>query len=92
MSHYTPSFYRHKCIFSFAAISIVTLLAAFASSARASGGKYLKIDYPASTNAGELQTAVTYTLWLPDNVKTFRGIIVHQHGAGTTASIEFPLR
>jgi pimeloyl-ACP methyl ester carboxylesterase len=52
------------------------------------GGQYLKIDYPASTNADELQTPVTYTLWLPDGVKTIRGIIVHQHGAGTTASIE----
>jgi pimeloyl-ACP methyl ester carboxylesterase len=51
-------------------------------------GQYLKIDYPASTNTDELQTAVTYTLWMPDGVKTIRGIIVHQHGAGTTASIE----
>jgi alpha-L-fucosidase 2 len=51
-------------------------------------GQYLKVDFPASTNAGELQTAVTYTLWIPDGVKTLRGIIVHQHGAGTTASIE----
>ncbi|HZR18753.1 MAG TPA: hypothetical protein VFE51_15800 [Verrucomicrobiae bacterium] len=32
--------------------------------------------------------AVTYTLWIPDGVRTIRGIIVHQHGAGTTASIE----
>ncbi|MDB6020875.1 MAG: hypothetical protein JWQ04_732 [Pedosphaera sp.] len=51
-------------------------------------GQYLKIDYPASASSNELQIAVTYTLWLPDGVKTFRGIIVHQHGAGTTASIE----
>ncbi len=51
-------------------------------------GQYLKIDYPASTATNELQVAVTYTLWIPDGVKTIRGIIVHQHGAGTTASIE----
>ena len=51
-------------------------------------GQYLKVDYPASTAPGELQTAVTYTLWLPDAVAKLRGIIVHQHGAGTTASIE----
>jgi hypothetical protein len=51
-------------------------------------GQYLKIDYPASTASNELQVAVTYTLWIPDGVKTLRGIIVHQHGAGTTASIE----
>ncbi len=51
-------------------------------------GQYLKVDYPASANTSGLQTAVTYTLWIPDGVKKFRGIIVHQHGAGTTASIE----
>lgn len=51
-------------------------------------GSYLKADYPASTATNELQTAVTYTIWIPDGVKTIRGVIVHQHGAGTTASIE----
>src|SRR6266851_2777054 len=51
-------------------------------------GQYFKIDYPASSASNELQVAVTYTLWIPDGVKTLRGIIVHQHGAGTTASIE----
>lgn len=56
-------------------------------SVHAAGALY-KIDYPASPNTNELQTPVTYTLWLPDNVKTIRAIIVHQHGAGTTASIE----
>src|SRR5260221_4403410 len=51
-------------------------------------GTYVKIDYPASTASNELQVAVTYTLWIPEGVKTIRGVIVHQHGAGTTASIE----
>ena len=51
-------------------------------------GRYLKIDYAPSTVEGELPVAVTYTLWIPDGVKTIRGIIVHQHGAGTTASKE----
>jgi len=51
-------------------------------------GRYLKVDYPASTVEGELRIAVTYTLWIPDGVKTCRGIIVHQHGAGMTASKE----
>lgn len=51
-------------------------------------GQYLKVDYPASSASNELQVAVTYTLWIPEDVKTIRGIIVHQHGAGTTASIE----
>jgi len=51
-------------------------------------GKYYKIDYPGSTVEGELKTPVTYLLWIPDGVTTLRGLIVHQHGAGTTASIE----
>src|SRR6266581_5713536 len=51
-------------------------------------GQYLKVDYPASTDTNGLQVAVTYTLWIPDGVSRLRGIIVHQHGAGTTASIE----
>jgi DNA-binding beta-propeller fold protein YncE len=51
-------------------------------------GKILDIKYPASTAQGELQVAVTYTLWIPDGVSRLRGVIVHQHGAGTTASRE----
>jgi acetyl esterase/lipase len=53
-----------------------------------SPGHYVIVDYPASTAEGELQIAVTFTLWIPDGVKTLRGIIVHQHGAGTTAANE----
>src|SRR5439155_22940633 len=49
---------------------------------------YVKLDYPASTVSNELQVAVTYTLCIPYGVKTLRGIIVHQHGACTTSSIE----
>jgi len=59
----------------------------FAGVARAAG-TYVKLDYPAATASNELQVAVTYTIWIPEGVKTLRGIIVHQHGAGTTASIE----
>src|SRR6266850_1647110 len=53
-----------------------------------SSGQYVKLDYPASPASNELQIAVSYELWIPDGVRTLRGIIVHQHGAGTTASIE----
>jgi len=62
-------------------------VSAFPEAARADG-QYVKVDYPASIAQGELQTAVTYTLWVPEGVKTLRGLIVHQHGAGTTASKE----
>lgn len=49
------------------------------------GGRYLEVTYPASDKPGELQLGVTYTLWLPEGVKAYRGIIVHQHGCGVGA-------
>ncbi len=51
-------------------------------------GQYYEVSYPASTTKDELQIAVTYTIWIPGGVKTIRGIIVHQHGAGRTAATE----
>jgi hypothetical protein len=51
-------------------------------------GQYATVEYPPSKAENELQVGVTYTLWIPDGVKTLRGVIVHQHGAGTTASKE----
>ena len=49
-------------------------------------GRYLHIEYPPSTTAGELQIGVTYTLWIPDGIQTVRAVIVHQHGAGIPAA------
>src|SRR4051812_29660635 len=49
-------------------------------------GKYFEVSYPASTAEGELQLAVTYTLWVPDGVEHVRGVIVHQHGASLPAT------
>jgi len=57
-------------------------------SATSRGGRYVKVEYPVSTDTNELQIAVTYTLWIPEGAPRLRGLIVHQHGAGTTASIE----
>jgi len=65
--------------------SIIALYLGLAASLGASG-QYFKVDYPASTVAGELQLGVTYTIWIPDGVNTLRGVIVHQHGAGTIAA------
>jgi hypothetical protein len=68
---------------------LVLALCALGFVARAhAAGQYVKLEYPASTVEGELQVAVTYTLWIPDGVARLRGIIVHQHGAGATASKE----
>jgi hypothetical protein len=49
-------------------------------------GRYLQLSYPPSTTKGELQLGVIYTLWLPDNIKTVRAIVVHQHGASIPAA------
>jgi len=48
-------------------------------------GKDFTVEYPPSTEPGELIFGVTYTVWIPDNVKTIRGVIVHQHGCGEGA-------
>ncbi len=46
---------------------------------------YHRVRYQPSQKAGELVYGVSYTLWLPPEVKTLRGIIVHQHGCGEGA-------
>ena len=43
---------------------------------------YYRVRYEESTKAGELPYAVNCTIWIPEGVKTIRGIIVHQHGCG----------
>lgn len=43
---------------------------------------YYRVRYQASSQPGELSYAVNYTVWIPENVRTLRGIIVHQHGCG----------
>jgi hypothetical protein len=51
-----------------------------------SAGQYLQLVYPPSTKAGELQIGATYTLWIPDGIRTVRAVIVHQHGASIPAA------
>ena len=43
---------------------------------------YYRVRYEASTTPGELCYSVNYTIWIPLQVKTLRGVIVHQHGCG----------
>jgi lysophospholipase L1-like esterase len=43
---------------------------------------YYRVRYEASTKPGELVFPVNYTIWIPKDVKTLRGVIVHQHGCG----------
>jgi hypothetical protein len=51
-----------------------------------SAGRYLQLEYPPSTTAGELQLGVTYTLWIPNGIQRVRAVIVHQHGASIPAA------
>lgn len=48
-------------------------------------GKIHTVEYPPSTQPGELIYGVTYRLWIPDGVKQLRAVIVHQHGCGEGA-------
>tara|TARA_R110002072_G_scaffold155657_1_gene305983 strand:- start:21981 stop:23360 length:1380 start_codon:yes stop_codon:yes gene_type:complete len=43
---------------------------------------YYRVRYEASAQPGELIFPVNYTVWIPENVKTLRGVVVHQHGCG----------
>jgi hypothetical protein len=43
---------------------------------------YYRVRYEAAAKLGELVYPVNYTLWIPEGVKTLRGVIVHQHGCG----------
>jgi len=49
-------------------------------------GRYLRLVYTPSNTKGELQLGVVYTLWIPDDIKTVRAVIVHQHGASIPAA------
>lgn len=43
---------------------------------------YYRVRYEASKQPGDLIFAVNYTIWIPRDVKSLRGVIVHQHGCG----------
>ncbi len=72
--------------------SIIVLLLASAGLASAQQPPYDKappveppvyrVRYEASDKPGELIYPVQYTVWIPQGVKTLRGVVVHQHGCG----------
>ncbi len=41
-----------------------------------------RIRYEASAKSSGLIFPVQYTVWIPENVETLRGVVVHQHGCG----------
>jgi pimeloyl-ACP methyl ester carboxylesterase len=46
---------------------------------------YYRVRYEPGKQPGELIYGVSFTLWIPLEVTTLRGIIVHQHGCGEGA-------
>jgi hypothetical protein len=46
------------------------------------GAPYYRVRYETAKQPGELIFPVNYTIWIPKDVKTLRGVIVHQHGCG----------
>lgn len=66
---------------------IPLFLACFATAVAHAAPLYYSVNYETSKNPDELAMPVTYTLWIPDGVKTLRGVIVHQHGCGKSAGV-----
>jgi poly(3-hydroxybutyrate) depolymerase len=62
-------------------ILILILILLYPAFSHASG-KVLTVEYPPSTQPGELIFKSVYRLWIPDGVKQIRAVIVHQHGCG----------
>jgi pimeloyl-ACP methyl ester carboxylesterase len=43
---------------------------------------YYRVRYEANSEPAKLAFSVSYTVWIPEQVATLRGVIVHQHGCG----------
>ncbi len=61
--------------------------ATLAATLKAAVPPYYSVRYEASDKPGELGVAVTHTIWIPEGVKTLRGVIVHQHGCGISSGL-----
>lgn len=49
---------------------------------------YYRVHYAPSAQQDELAVGVSYTVWIPPGVRSLRGVIVHQHGCGQSASMD----
>ncbi len=43
---------------------------------------HFRVRLEASSEPGQLIFPVNFTIWIPSDVKTLRGIVIHQHGCG----------
>lgn len=67
-------------------VLFVCLVAVEPSRLRADG-TYTQVQYQAGEVTPKMRLRVNYVLWLPNSVEKLRGIIIHQHGCGSGASI-----
>ena len=79
--------FRTTAVWCFATVTITLAEASFAQQPPydvfpSAEPPYYRVRYEASAQPGELKFAVNYTIWIPSDVKTLRGVIVHQHGCG----------
>ena len=79
--------FRTTAVWCFATVTVTLAVAAFAQQPPYDvfppvKPPYYRVRYEASAQPGELKFAVNYTIWIPGDVETLRGVIVHQHGCG----------
>ena len=79
--------FRTTAVWCFATVTITLAEASFAQKPPydvfpPAEPPYYRVRYEASAQPGELIFPVNYTIWIPQGVKTLRGVIVHQHGCG----------
>ena len=79
--------FRTTAVWCFATVTVTLAAASFAQQPPydvfpAANPPYYRVRYEGSARPGELKFAVNYTIWIPSDVKTLRGVIVHQHGCG----------
>lgn len=46
------------------------------------GGTFYAVTFEPSKVPGELIYAANWRIWIPENVPTLRGVVIHQHGCG----------
>lgn len=81
----TTHFLSTRCLY----VYVVTMLACnariVADDLPTAEPPYFRVQYQSSDVEGELKFGVSYTIWIPPDVKVLRGIVVHQHGCGEGA-------
>ena len=73
---------RQLALFFFVLLSTVSAQEPAYVNPLAADPPYYRVRYEGSTTAGELVFPVSFTVWIPPEVKTLRGVVVHQHGCG----------